>query len=207
MVPRPCLIRVMCAPTQVTSLVARTALQPPLNLCLYVCRCSRLACAQPGLRHLRQAVCGWISPPPSCGTAECTSSVSCTHNPSPWLIACSLCARLWLGSCLFAQLLLQPLLDSFALLYSWLQARWSQPAHLSIPSLLPFLPALHAADAVKQAFRGAADDAASGSEFAWAELRLQVTAADPSSGEQRMFELTFGTLGRDGLPVMVRLPA
>lgn len=79
----------------------------------------------------------------------------------------------------------------------------------SIHQLQPPFSGPHAADAVNQAFRGAADDA--GRELAdgysWAELRVQATAVDPGNGEQRVFELFFGTPGRDGLPVVVRLLA
>ncbi|KAL4452222.1 hypothetical protein ABPG75_007884 [Micractinium tetrahymenae] len=55
--------------------------------------------------------------------------------------------------------------------------------------------------AFSEAAAAAAMEKASG-QWGWADLHLQATATDPSSGERRVFELPFGTPGHDGLPVL-----
>ncbi|KAL4441208.1 hypothetical protein ABPG77_011445 [Micractinium sp. CCAP 211/92] len=58
-------------------------------------------------------------------------------------------------------------------------------------------------DALERAFPEAAAALAAeqASEIGWADLHIHATAAKPQIGADQVFELTFGVLGRDGLPV------
>lgn len=64
----------------------------------------------------------------------------------------------------------------------------------------------NADEGLERAFPGAAGALATeqaSENVGWADVRIQATAADPQTGEERVFELTFGVPGRDGLPVRV----